>query len=77
MTLLWLQPLNTSTNIALGYNATIVCADQASDELTVANLPVEAILSYNNNANYLVQVRCLSSCNLLCSQPSVFLSTGD
>ena len=70
MMLLWLQPLNTSTNIALAYNATIFCADQAADELDVANLPdqltvanlaVEAILSYNNDANYLLQVRHLKS----------------
>ena len=60
---LWLQPSNTSTNIALGYNATIICADQASDEVTIAILPIEAILSYNNNANILVQVRHPSSCS--------------
>ena len=57
MTLLWLQPLNTSVNIAFGYNATIFCADQASNEVTFAILPVEAIVSYNNDANYLVEVR--------------------
>ena len=62
MMLLWLQPLNTSTNIAVGYNATIVCADQASNEFIIANLPIEAILSYNNDANH-VAVSHLSSCS--------------
>ena len=74
MTLLWLQPLNTSVNIAFGYNATIFCADQASNEVTFALLPVEAIVSYNNDANYLVEVRHFNSCDLLCSQPGVLLS---